>query len=191
MHLSSVLIGIIGIALFMGIAIGSAIFLGPRFEDAQAQSLGSSAISAVSTVAGGVNSYRMATGYAYGAGLENTQKLVTEGFLRAVPSNMVVAGRDPQIVGSNGLDYASTPVGQQPSWNPKFVYMSLGTDQGVCGQIMRMLGYLGSGDTYDANTSYAPSVGGDQRPAGCFRTNTASAQIAAGDYVAYARIGGA
>lgn len=188
--MSSVLIGIIGIALFMGIAIGSAVFLGPRFEDAQSQSLGSTSVQAVSSVAAAVSSYRMATGYGYGPGLENAQKLVDGGFLRSVPSNPVLPGRDPQIIGSNGLDYASTPAAQQGTWSPKFVYMSVGTDNGVCGQVLRMLGYMGSGDTL-ATTTYDPSAGGDQRPAGCFRTNTASSQIASGDYVVYARVGGA
>jgi len=189
--LSSVLIGIIGIALFMGIAIGSAVFLGPRFEDAQSQSLGSTSVQAVSNVAAAVSSFRMATGYGYGPGLENTQKLVDGGYLRSVPSNPVATGRDPQIVGSNGLDYSATPAAQQSSWSPKFVYMSIGTDRFVCDQVLRMLGYMSSGDSMNPNTTYDPSVGGDQRPAGCFRTNAASSQIASGDYVVYARVGGA
>ncbi len=189
--MSSVLIGIIGIALFMGIAIGSAVFLGPRFEDAQSQSLGSTSVQAVSSVAAAVSSFRMATGYGYGPGLENTQKLVDGGYLRSVPTNPVISGRDPQIVGSNGLDYASTPAAQQGTWSPKFVYMSVGTDNGVCSQVLRMLGYMNSGDSLNAGTTYDPSVGGDQRPAGCFRTNAGASQISAGDYVVYARVGGA
>lgn len=188
--MSSVLIGIIGIALFMGIAIGSAIFLGPRFEDAQSQSLGSSSIQAVSTVASAVSSYRMATGYAYGAGLEDVQKLVDAGFLRSVPANSVVPSRAPQIIGSNGVNYSSSSATQQAIWSPKAVVMSLGTDRSVCSQIERMLGNIDSGQEVD-DTTVSPITATDAKAAGCFRTNRNSFSVSSGDYVVYVRVGGA
>ena len=190
--MSSVLIGIIGIALFMGIAIGSAIFLGPRFEDAQAQALGSNAVQVVSTVAGAVNSFRMTTGYAYGIGPENVTKLVTAGYLRGLPLNPVIKARYPVMVGSNGLDYVLTPIDDRVSWSPKYIYMSIGTDRAVCTQVMRMLGHMAGDREVDPDYQESPIMAGDFKASGCFRTDTSSSSlIVAGDYVVYSRIGGA
>lgn len=175
----------------MGIAIAGAIFLGPKFEDAQSQSLGSSSVQAVTAVASAVNSYRMATGYAYGSGLESADSLVTGGYLRAVPANPVLPGRPPQIIGANGSDYIASTSADRMSWSPKYVYMSVGTDRNVCTQVMRMLGHYTGGQEIDPNTQLLPANGGDGKPAGCFRTAAGSTQIAAGDYVVFARIGGA
>jgi hypothetical protein len=183
------LIGIVGVVLFMGLAIGSAVFLGPRFEEAQAQSLASNAVQAVTTIASGVTNFHMSTGYTYGAGLENAQKLVAAGTLRSVPGNPVFAANLPQIAGANGLDYTTTPTAQKATWSPKYVFMSVGNDNEVCTQTMRMLGYYGATVNYDPTNLMTPTAGGDQAIAGCFRTNTAMTNIAANDYVVFARIG--
>lgn len=188
--LSNVLIGIVGVVLFMGLAIGSAVFLGPKFEEAQAQSLASNAVQSVTTVASAVTNFHMSTGYTYGAGLENAQKIVTAGVLRSVPANPVVAANLPQIAGSNGLDYTASPAAQRTTWSPKYVFMSIGNDVEVCTQVMRMLGYYGYTVAYDPSNVMAPATAGDQYIAGCFRTNTAMTNIAANDYVVFARIGG-
>jgi hypothetical protein len=187
--MSSVLIGIIGVALFMGIAIGSAIFLGPRFEDAQAQSLGSSAIQTISAVGSSVSSFRMATGYAIGPGLESPQKLVDAGFMRQVPINPVTSARPIVIVDETGQTYDGASAAAKPTWSPKAVLMSLGGDSSVCEQILRMTGAIGNGSTIDPSNKVAISNGIGAKMAGCFRTNVATPGVLADDYVAYSRLG--
>lgn len=187
--MSNVLLGILAVVLFMGLAIGSAVFLGPRFDEAQSLGAASDIIQSVASVSTAVNAYRMATGYAYGPGLESPQVLVDAGFMRRVPENSLVPGRAPQIYGSNGLDYLSTPAADQPVWSPRFVYMSIGDDRLVCSQVMRVLGHI-SGSSMVSDTAVSPAVAGDQRSAGCFRTASGGAQINANDYVVFSRIGG-
>ena len=187
--MSSVLIGIIGVALFMGIAIGSAIFLGPRFEDAQAQSLGSSAIQTVSAVGSSVSSFRMATGYAIGPGLESPQKLVDAGFMRQMPVNPVNSARPVVIVDESGKTYDGAAAASKPSWSPKAVVMSLGDDMKVCQQIQRMTGAISNSADLDPDNRVMISTGINAKMAGCFRTKSQTPGVSIDDYVAYSRLG--
>lgn len=186
--MANVLLGILAIVLFMGFAIGSAVFLGPRFDEAQSMGGASDAIQAVASVASSISAFRMGTGYAYGPGLETPQALVNAGFARRVPANPIVRANGPQIYGSNGKDFASSTASERSVWSPSFVLMSIGTDRRVCSQVMSMLGHT-NGTALVSSTAVAPSVGANNRTAGCFRTSAAGTQIAAGDYVVYARIG--
>lgn len=187
--MSNVLIGILAIVLFMVVAIGSAIFLGPQFDDAQSMGAASSAIQAVSEVATGVNTFRMATGYTYGAGLESAQRLVDAGVLRRVPENPVISGRAPQIIGANGNDFLQSSAAEQAVWVPRVVVMSLGADRLACTHVMRMLGHI-SGEALVSESAVTPLVGSNDRTAGCFRASQGGTGVAANDYVAFARIGG-
>ena len=186
--MANVLLGILAIVLFMGFAVGSAVFLGPRFDEAQSMGAASDAIQAVSSVAAAANSFRLATGYAYGPGMENPQALVNAGFLRRVPGNPIVPANGPQIYGSNGRDYAASNSSEKAVWSPTFVVMSLGDNRLVCSQVMRMLGHSSGSDLVSTST-VPPGAGANGRTAGCFRTTRVGTQVASGDYVVYARLG--
>lgn len=186
--MSNVLLGILAIVLFMGFAISSAVFLGPRFDEAQSMGAVSDTVQAVSSVATAVNAFRVGTGYAYGPGMENPQALVNAGFLRRIPENPIAPGNQPQIYGANGRDYASSSSAERATWTPRFVLMSLGDNRLACSQVMRMLGHLTGSELVGTNL-ILPEVGADVRTAGCFRTRRVGTQIVAGDYVIYARLG--
>lgn len=87
--MSNVLIGIIGVILFIGLALAGALFLGPRFQESTNNSKASAAVQAVSQVASAANMYRVQEGKSDfslnttpGAG-----DLVTNNYLKSIPAN--------------------------------------------------------------------------------------------------------
>lgn len=182
--MSNLLIGIIGVALFIGLAMGAALFVGPQFDEAQTNAQASDTVQAVASVASSVNSYRLATGYSVGPALASTQALVDAGYLRDVPANTALNGRQPQIVNAAGVDSANS--GAPATFSPKYVIMSLGANQDLCTLIERKVGTISSGSTVSA-TSRAME-GAVNRQVGCFRIASAATGVASGDYVVYSRI---
>jgi hypothetical protein len=181
---SSVLIGIIGIALFIGIAVAGAVMLGPKFEDAQINSVSSNVLAAVSTVATAQNNYRFATGDGKGGLTGNLSQLLDGGFLKEVPTNPSAVGTRPDFVDESGVDYANSP--NQAEWSPTMVLMSVGDDQELCTAIQRKVGTFSSNQVV-STTASAPSTGANKN-SGCFKTSGRSANIPSGSYVAYARL---
>jgi len=184
MHVSNLLIGIIGVALFIGLAMGAALFIGPQFDEAQTNAQASDTVQAVSSVASSVNSYRLATGYSFGPALSSSQALVDAGYLRDVPMNSAFSGRQPQIVNAAGLDSANS--GAPASFVPKYVIMSLGANQDLCTMIERKVGSISTATTVSA--SARAMEGAVNRQVGCFRISSAATGVASGDYVVYSRI---
>lgn len=184
--MSSVLIGIIGIALFIGLAISGAIFLGPQFDAAQAHALAANSLQAVSSVASAANSYRFAKGYAMGAALDTPQRLVSAGFLKMVPGNPVMptSGLYPHFVDGAGVDAANT--GNVALWSPRYVFMSIGSDRDLCTMIGRQMQTFASGQ--QVSTTSVNIADFNAKAAGCFRTSQGTSLAAAGDYVVFARI---
>ena len=60
--MSNVLIGIIGVILFIGLALAGALFLGPRFQDATINSKASAVVTAIQQVQSAVELYKVNTG---------------------------------------------------------------------------------------------------------------------------------
>jgi hypothetical protein len=88
--MSNVLIGIIGVILFIGLALAGALFLGPRFQESQNTSKAAAAVQNLSQVASAVQLWQLDKGQKYPSGTANT--LVTDSFLRSVPTNSIPAG---------------------------------------------------------------------------------------------------
>lgn len=183
-YVSNLLIGIIGVALFIGLAMGAALFIGPQFDDAQNNALSSDTVQAVSSVASAVNSYRLATGYSVGPALSSAQALVSAGYLRDVPQNTALAGRPPQIVNAAGADSANS--GASGTFAPKYVIMSIGGLQDLCTLIEKKVGSISTGQTVSATAR--TMEGAVNRQVGCFRISTGATAVSAGDYVVYSRI---
>src|SRR3546814_7999702 len=76
--MSNVLIGIIGVILFIGLAIAGALFLGPRFQESTNNSSASASVQAVSQIASAANMFE-----------------VQEGRIAAVITAVVVDNDDP------------------------------------------------------------------------------------------------
>ncbi len=121
--MSNVLIGIIGVILFIGLALAGALFLGPRFQQSTQASRASAAVQATAQVASAMNMYRAVEGTDYaGTGFDD---LVTAGYLKAVPSNPTGTG-DFDVGSVSDGNGSSRPV----------VLMRLGTDaEAVCKEI--------------------------------------------------------
>lgn len=182
--MSNLLIGIIGVALFIGLAMGAALFIGPQFDEAQTNAQASDTVQAVATVATAISSYRLATGYNQGSALSSAQALVDAGFIRDVPMNTAFAGRQPQIVNAAGLDSANS--GSPSTFSPKYVIMSLGSNQDLCTMIERKVGSITSSSTVSATAR--AMEGAVNRQVGCFRISSNGTGVQSGDYVVYSRI---
>jgi hypothetical protein len=88
--MSNVLIGIIGVILFIGLALAGALFLGPRFQDAQIDSKASAAVASVTQVAHSISLMTMNEGKPYRTGqsmLKGTSPdgPVDKGYLKSLP----------------------------------------------------------------------------------------------------------
>lgn len=83
--MSQVLIGIIGVILFIGLALAGAMFLGPRFQESNNVSKASATMSAINQVANAAHLFEMQEGYI----TNNVNTLVSEGYLKVRPKNPV------------------------------------------------------------------------------------------------------
>ena len=140
--MSNVLIGIIGVILFIGLALAGALFLGPRFQESTNNSRASAAVQAVSQVGNAVNMYQVQEGKAVTDGAltaattspvapasTNYTELVTGNYLKSIPSNPTGTGVISIGAGANG----------------KVVTMPLGTNaQAVCEAIHKQSGGTGT-----------------------------------------------
>lgn len=63
--MSNVLIGIIGVILFIGLALAGALFLGPRFQESQNNAKASAVVQVISQVSNALEMYRVQEGRIY------------------------------------------------------------------------------------------------------------------------------
>ena len=111
--MSNVLIGIIGVILFIGLALAGALFLGPRFQESTNNSRASASVQAVAQVSNAVNMYKVQEGKDATAGAitaatttpvaaasQTYTDLVGSGYLKSVPSNPTGPGNI--VLGATG-----------------------------------------------------------------------------------------
>jgi hypothetical protein len=113
---SNVLIGIIGVILFIGLALSGALFLGPRFQEASNSSKGSAVASAVAQVAQATEMMRVQEGTSF-TGAQTMSKIVP-GYLKSVP---------PTGQMGTGNWYALDDDGD-PSKTPQWIVLSVVDD---------------------------------------------------------------
>ncbi len=82
--MSNVLIGIIGVILFIGLALAGALFLGPRFQEATNSSKAAAVIQAAHQVSNAANMYRLNQGETLYS--NHLGSLVSGGYLKSLPS---------------------------------------------------------------------------------------------------------
>ncbi len=133
--MSNVLIGIIGVILFIGLALAGALFLGPRFQEATINSKASAVVQIIHQVASAVQLYETNEGSQVTPSAANTtlatkteasyKQLVEGGYLKSVPVNPT----------NSGSVYVSTESGS------RYVVMGVGVDtDAVCRHINRQTG---------------------------------------------------
>ena len=140
--MSNVLIGIIGVILFIGLALAGALFLGPRFQEASLNSKDAASLQAVSQISNASRMYAVQEGRPIpsnpsGTTLNDTDSepyvaLVGGGYLKSIPSNPYSYG-SPYVGRIGDHDYA---------------LMGLGTDPETCARINKQLGHGADGSIY-------------------------------------------
>lgn len=158
--MSNVLIGIIGVVLFIGLALAGALFLGPRFQESTNNSRAAASIQAVSQISSAANMFNVQEGRIVALDTGVTE-LATTGYLKSVPTNPT-NGTAPALV-----EFDDMIAG------PDAVEMVL-TDnaEAVCDAIAKQTG-----------TETAAGTAPDARPAG-----PAGCYDNAGAFTAFARI---
>jgi hypothetical protein len=110
--MSNVLIGIIGVILFIGLALAGALILGDDFKSASAGSKAAATMAQAQQIAAAINMYKLKTGRNMTT-LEyrdNATTLLVPRFLKAVPTFPNPAGGAYQIQDTSGLNNNNNPV---------------------------------------------------------------------------------
>jgi hypothetical protein len=176
--MSNVLIGIIGVILFIGLALAGALFLGPRFQESTNNSRGSAAVQVVSQISSAANMYRVQEGKSIMSNANMTTELKDTNYLKSVPSNPTSDIYVPLFSTATGVRNATTPA--------DYVVMQLGDNgSSVCAAIAKQSGQtLGANDAPPEASTTLPS-----NPAGCVKmTQGLGTALTNGGFYAFARI---
>ena len=181
--MSNVLIGIIGVILFIGLALAGALFLGPRFQETQIDSKASAGIAAITQLANAMTLMRLQEGRPFDAslsllpGTNPTTSPVSMGYLKVLPKGPVNTIYDGFVVDKD----------TQRTGEPKFAVMVLerSTDElagKVCLAMVRRTGQDPTATAVPASNTL-PDV-----PAGCIRAVGSASVLNSGNYYFFARI---
>jgi type II secretory pathway pseudopilin PulG len=166
--MSNVLIGIIGVILFIGLALAGALFLGPRFQESTNNSKASAAVQAVSQVSSAVNMYQVQEGKA------PTNSAITGPTTPTASYTELVTGQYLKSVPTNPAGTGAISISDGPTATSKRVTMPLSTNaQAICEAIHKQTG--GTGTTVPTAATIA-AIG---------NSATGCANVA-GTYTAYA-----
>jgi len=172
--MSNVLIGIIGVILFIGLALAGALFLGPRFQESTIDSKAAASVQALSQMANAANMYRLQEGRPFQSGY--IKPLADSGYMKTIPSNPVDIG--------GGFD-ARTSGGGVFEGDAAVIGMGVGqgdTASKICSSIARQAGQTLVDGLAPTVTAY-PS-----NPIGCFKLSQPLGSLPVDFYMAYARI---
>ena len=134
--MSNVLIGIIGVILFIGLALAGALFLGPRFQEATNNSKASAVVQALQQVSAATNLYSLDKGAPMSTSEHDTlaTTLATAGYLKTAIVNPMNGNPIPIVLKSGSRN----PIGPG-----EFLYTNIGSDataRAVCISIERNAG---------------------------------------------------
>ncbi len=155
--MSQVLIGIIGVILFIGLALAGAMFLGPRFQESANNSRASASLQAVAQVAQAANMYQLQEGFPSA----NVSALTGGGYLKAVPVNPVNNGVEPILA-----DYLGSSDGVMDHVTMNIGLTSEPGTMQICEAINKQA--VGSAGTPPTAAPTASSTG----VSGCFTSGT-------------------
>jgi hypothetical protein len=173
---SNVLIGIIGVILFIGLALAGALFLGARFQQSRNTSVAAASVQAVSQITNGINLSNVDTTYV-DAGYDPTL-LKTNGYLKAIPVNptggpaIAILGYDATTTSGRGV----------------LVVMQLaGATSDVCQAITRQTTNGSDIVGQDGIVSAANATQIPGGPVGCFKATASFGALTSGSHYAFAR----
>lgn len=162
--MSNVLIGIIGVILFIGLALAGALFLGPRFQESTNNSRASAIIQRISQTASAANMYEVQEGSRIAGDTAGITTLVSKGYMKSAPPTDSTVNRIIPINASGGV-----------TGDPAFIIADLtgANAKATCEAIERQ-----SGGVFDDTSVAWPDKVKKQQ--GCY--------LNSGAYLAYVRI---
>ena len=166
--MSNVLIGIIGVILFIGLALAGALFLGPRFQESTNNSKAASAVQGVSQIASAIQLRNLNEGSTLPASSNLETSLVTPGYLKAIPKNP--GGRQTVYIADGGGAQTANPI--------VYIIMPLEVEAGakeICAAAVKQTRMTADG-------SIPSGTNGPTHPIGCTDNG-------GGLYTVYTRIG--
>jgi len=177
--MSNVLIGIIGVILFIGLALAGALFLGPRFQQSTANSKASAIVQSLQQIQSAENLFRLNEGRSIpsgGSGEALLSTLRTGGYLKARPVNPFAQDVTDADIVYHGGDSTGSQSGAPMTM--VFTYLPTGqTARDACLAIERQMGNPNPEGQVDAvGTSFAERYQNARRP-GCLKYT--------GGYLAY------
>ena len=160
--MSNVLIGIIGVILFIGLALAGALFLGPRFQESANNSKAAAIVQHMQQLTSAMNMYEVNEGKPLVAVDYNNgvSTMVSSGYVKSILRNPISTERY----------HAVDATGLGSSLATKYVYSNIGNSEvavNICKAIERQAGAA------DSEASTRTSVGwqyavSNKRP-GCLR----------------------
>lgn len=177
--MSNVLIGIIGVILFIGLALAGALFLGPRFQESANNSKAAATAQAVKQISDAAAMRRTDTGAVLPsrtAALDASDALVTEGFLKAIPQLPITGASGPYIINEATGDWNGLPANM-------VVYHVPDAQADTCKAMARQSGQpAGDATAYTGRITFPP------QPTGCFWAAIAiNSHAQFNTYIAYSR----
>jgi len=166
--MSNVLIGIIGVILFIGLALAGALFLGPRFQESTNNSKAAMAVQGVSQIASAIQLRNLNEGSSLPSSASIQTDLVNAGYLKAVPKNP--SGTASTYLADGGGGQTSSPI--------VYIIMPLAVEGGakeICAAAVKQTRMTADG-------SIPSGVNGPTHPVGCTDNG-------GGLYTVYTRIG--
>ncbi len=150
--MSNVLIGIIGVILFIGLALAGALFLGPRFQESLSTSKESAVVASMQQIGNAANLYQLQNGRAILPGTPLVSVLVADGSLKSAPTNPYAAtGAAADTVFIGGDERGNT------NGALRMVYSSLGSSKQArdsCFAIERQFGNADPTAVVDTPTAF-------------------------------------
>lgn len=174
--MSNVLIGIIGVILFIGLALAGALILGDDFKSASSDAKAAAVQSQMQQFAQAIAMYSLKTGRPMMS--MDPQSLLVPRFLKNIPVNPVVPAN-----GAGMIDAAGRTAGEA-----RFITMSIGNSKDVCDAISMTSSGIPAPDVTDVSM---------MKTAGCVRVRGAFYNAFVADnmdgrpdtwYYAYSRI---
>ena len=152
--MSNVLIGIIGVILFIGLALAGALFLGPRFQESTNNSKASAQVQAMQQIANAIDMYRVQEQGSVPDGISigdtGSKQLTDGGYLKSVPKDATGKGATfvPMISGGN-----------------RYLLIGLQT-KSVCQAVLRQVAGAAAAETIPASPDPTKNIG-------CYGSGTA------------------
>jgi len=172
--MSNVLIGIIGVILFIGLALAGALFLGPRFQDATVDSKAAALVQQVSQVAHARAMYRVQQGQ---EPTDFSEAGLIPGYLKARPVNPTNPDYNYNVIDADGEWAGPSGVGR-----PGYVVIAgIGGDAAVaakiCASVSRQTGLAIAGPQEITSLTQITN------PVACIKPTVKIGQVAPNIYI--------